>query len=135
MRITLGQLREMVEQVAGGGSGWVPTAQSIRFVEYRDENDEPIVDENGELVTPDQEKPEDAYVVFYVDGPWQQGPLKVVVWMSYLFGALSGRSSDPPTNNEIELWWSRPVMRADWEETSMQLGDLAMAADGAGILL
>jgi hypothetical protein len=118
MRITLGQLREMVEQVAGGGSGWVPAPNDIDAdgVERWEEDDMEVIS-------------------FLVRGPWERGPLKVVVGSSYLFAALSGRSSDPPTNTEIELWWTRPMGQADWEETGMQLSDLAMAADAAGILL
>lgn len=135
MRITLGQLMEVMSAVAGGGSGWVPTAKDIRFVEYRDDYDEPLVDEYGKLVGPDDYKHDDTDVVFYVDGPWEQGPLKVIIRVSYLFNALGGRRGDQPMNTDIDLYWSNPKMRADWEETDMDFSDLAAAANDAGILL
>jgi len=105
MRLTLGQLREMVEQVAGTGSGWVPAAKDIdprmQFsIDGKDEAGEDMV-----------------WVTFRVWGPksWP-GPLSVSVWTDYLEGGSMGGAV--PDENSIDMWWEnvKPWRTADWDE-------------------
>lgn len=123
MRITLGQLKEMVSMVAGGPAEWEPVAEDVALIGYMDEDGEPVEDGG-----------EPAYVIFTVQGPWSKGPLEVDASMSYLYTVAQGRDYGVTQPDHVHLWWTRPRARAKWDEIGTSIVSIAKAAKAAGIL-
>lgn len=122
MRMTLRQLREMVSAVAGGGSGWVPSARDIDM--------STVVfawDDNPRSTSYDEDT---QTVSFEMRGPWERGPLIIDnLSLTHVMGAMG----DEPANTDFDLSWTNPLGPANWEELGMTFEQLRDAMEDAGI--
>lgn len=127
--MTSNDLLEAMKDAGIVRSGWEPAKEDIEFVKYLDENEVPIKGAN-----PTRPPDEDCYVVFTVQGPWPDGPLKVQAWASYLYSVAQGHDYGDPTPDHVLLWWADSMMPARWNEIDTSIVSIAKAAQAAGIL-
>jgi len=128
MRITLGRLREMVEDAVGAfPSEWEPAAEDVRLIGYQDEEGEPVEEDADPL--------DRAYVIFTVQGPWSKGPLEVDASSSFLYTVAKGQNYGDPYPSHVRLYWTHPHVKATWDEVGTSVVSIAKAAMAAGILL